>query len=112
MQKGSIQKLSILGIVLMGASAVTAWVMPKEKPAFKASGALQNSVGAGGVQQQTCKAGLANSCDFTATDNVNSFTSDAENGAVTSDAGATTVATPGNTGLNTHNGDGFHVTRA
>lgn len=78
MTKKSFQKMSILGLVLMGASAVTAAILPKADTRVFASGHLNaNSTGGSGDALKTCKAvqaGEAVDCDFTATNNVNSFT--------------------------------------
>jgi hypothetical protein len=64
MQKLSVRKLSLLGLVLMAASAVTAAILPKETPKTF-DGVLQGSTGA--VNQKTCVdvSGVKN-CTFTA----------------------------------------------
>jgi hypothetical protein len=59
MQKLSIQKVSLLGLVLMAASAVTAAILPSDSKSDKVrleNGSLTNSTTAavGGVIQQTC----------------------------------------------------------
>jgi len=64
MKNVSIKKLSLLGLVLTGASAITAAVLPKNEPK-KTTGTLVASVGAGGVQQLTCVAGTG-ACTLTA----------------------------------------------
>jgi hypothetical protein len=97
MTKG--QKLSALGLVLMGASAVCAFVMPKAEKKVFANGHLEFNSTTGGVDNQaTCKSGVINGvtkCDFTLTDN-GSFTS-AANVHTSDDVLGSTGAT--NTGM-------------
>lgn len=110
MTKG--QKFSALGLVLMGASAVCAFVMPRANNKVFANGHMEQISSEGNVKGQfTCRTGLvvgATKCDYTQTDGVNSFTS--VGGNVTSDAGLTSHD-PGlsNTGLN-DDGNGTLVT--
>ncbi len=97
MKNLSVQKLSILGLVLMGASAVTAAVMPKAKQTIP-PGELKFISARAGVNQWTCKPVVSVfNCDYTATDGVKSFTSAAP--ATTSLNGPTTGVDGQNTGL-------------
>jgi hypothetical protein len=91
MKKMSIKNLSLLGLVLMGASAVTAAILPKTSTNVRASGVLvDDSTDIDGVDGQlTCKQGVADNCDFTATGGNASFTT---GGVGTSADGATTHA--------------------
>lgn len=78
MQKLSIKKLSLLGIVLMGASALTAAILPSKKDdkseAKAANGILQNSANNG----QTCITASNGNCnDTTSVAAADSFTSGA-----------------------------------
>lgn len=81
MQKVSIQKFSLLGLVLMAASAVTAAILPsnsKNDKDFVANGSLTNSTTAaiGGVVQQTCTPTsiINNACNDTAAGEVSGTT--------------------------------------
>jgi hypothetical protein len=109
MTKLSFQKLSILGLVLMGASAVTAAILPKSNSNGKlfANGHLfANSTGGSGAALNTCKAAgtEAVNCDFTATAGVASYTTDG--------SGTSTDAANGSTGaLNTGLIGSFAVSR-
>jgi len=87
----SAKNLSLLGLVLMGASAVTAAVLPKAHSNVRAAGQLVGgSTNVNGVANQvTCKQGVADNCDFTATGGNASFTTGG-NTEGSSDAGATT----------------------
>ena len=71
MQKVSAKKISILGLVLMAASAVTAAIIPskdKDNTTFRLNGSLVDSSGAAGGTL-TCKlsADGNGACDYTAT---------------------------------------------
>lgn len=77
MQKVSVKKLSILGIVLMAASAVTAAIIPSkpdENVRFAAGSLTQNSAPGGGiVSSWTCEldttpGSINNLCNVSATD--------------------------------------------
>jgi hypothetical protein len=99
MKRYSMKNLSLLGLVLMGASAVTAAILPKEKAnAFRVSdGALANSIDGASNAQKTCIQQVgANECDFTANDQELSYSSASP--ALTSAAGLTTEAGVVNTG--------------
>jgi len=108
MNKKIVKQFSIVGLLLFISSFVVAAIRLKPVKNMRVSGALQASI-CGGRMEQTCKAGSANECDYTKTDNINSFTTEPD-GDCTSDPGLSTPAID-NTGLLTHNGDGFHVTK-
>jgi hypothetical protein len=98
MQKSSIKKLSILGLVLVAASAVTAAVLPKDnsKSDFANTDVLvQDSTSP--ANGKTCVEGNGLQCDATAasstTDGAGSSTS---NTAVTAASGNTTGDGRGN----------------
>ena len=106
MKKVSIKNLSLLGLVLLGASAVTAAIMPKEdSKKVLANGQIAlNSDGAGN-ERWTCEAGGANpDCDYTATDDVSSNTSAGGNTSATVDITTGTL----NTGDNLTEGITYH----
>lgn len=67
MQKLSIRKLSLLGLVLMAASAVTAAVLPKDDSKKTFNGKQQDSTGGGG-NQVSCinQSATSYSCTYTA----------------------------------------------
>ena len=71
MTKVSYRKLSVLGLVLMGASAVTAAILPKSNARLFSAGHIeQNSLSGVSNIQLTCKDGYqvnVQHCDFTAT---------------------------------------------
>jgi hypothetical protein len=84
----SMRKYSILSLVLIGASAVTAAVLPKNEPRKIGPGQLVASAGPHGTVQKTCKqASGVNQCTFTATGNV------AGQGSRTTVAGGTSSIT-------------------
>jgi hypothetical protein len=73
MQKVSMRNFSLLGLVLMGASAITAAILPKDRDHKTFAGATlvtstNPDLGNGINDEQTCKAGSpsANSCVITA----------------------------------------------
>lgn len=108
---GRFKKLSLLSLVLMGASAVCAFIIPKANKKVFANGHLEWDSHNGNNFQLTCRTGLiagATKCDYTQTNGVNSFTS--VDGNVTSVAGLTSH-NPGlsNTGLK-DDGNGTLVT--
>lgn len=75
------RKYSILGLVLIGASAVTAAVLPKNEPRKVDNGVLQDTNTPTVSGQQTCKPGEgAFNCTYTVTDGVLSTTTAAGNG--------------------------------
>jgi hypothetical protein len=101
------QKLSILGLVLMGASAVTAAILPKPKPAVLASGELQASFDASLNPQFTCKAGDAGTCDNSTAVKASATT---QNGQASSVDAITSTGTV-NTGLHDVGGVAVSIVR-
>ena len=91
----SLRNLSLLGLVLMGASAVTAAIMPKNTAKAGKTGEIA-LISLDGNGPRTCREIDQNGdCDLTITDNINSFSTQ---GGVTSVDALTTGAT--NTGTN------------
>jgi hypothetical protein len=67
MKNVSLRKLSLLGLVLMAASAVTAAILPKNEPKKIGPGQLADSAAAGVSGQKTCVQNSdLNQCTFTA----------------------------------------------
>lgn len=94
MQKSSIKKISILGIILAGASVVTAAVLPKSTDDSKKffTGALQGS-----TSGQTCVNGAGTACTFTG----DSTTSE-DDGALPANGSSTNGVAPiSSVGVNT-----------
>lgn len=85
--KLSTRKLSILGFVLLAASAVTAAVIPskaKDSNAKVNNGHLSDSTGASGVENTCREAGINDALDCTYTETGLSSTSGAGSNASTS----------------------------
>jgi hypothetical protein len=91
MQKLSMRKLSLLGLVLMAASAVTAAVMPKDKSdkIVRANGSLTASTGACG-NQVTCTATGSIDPNFICTISASATTASGLHTSVTALGGDTT----------------------
>jgi hypothetical protein len=89
MKKVSIKNLSLLGLVLMGASALTAAILPKEnaKKLYVEGDFLQVSASANNTPQFTCRTGnnLFN-CDFSATVDAASATTNANGTSADADS--------------------------
>lgn len=66
MQKSSIRKISILGLVLMGASAVTAAILPRNDSPKIFDGVLQDSTSSGGGQKSCVDIEGTDDCTLTA----------------------------------------------
>lgn len=92
MQKVSLKKLSILGLVLMAASAVTAAIIPNSKSDAFATPSLTQSAGAASTAscEFTDNAATQPCKDVTATDGLNSLSTD-DNGASNNTDGLTTL---------------------
>lgn len=71
MQKNSLRKLSILGLVLMAASAVTAAILPATNKEVKdyTPGSLTNSSGGGLTCEVDSAGGIDASCNITTNTN-------------------------------------------
>lgn len=105
MKKVSLRNLSLLGLVLMGASAVTAAILPKKASSLAKTGRLvAGSISVGGTPQLTCDlAAINRDCDYTA--NGAGSTTSAEGEASSADVpGSTGVGATHNTGTNLVNG--------
>jgi hypothetical protein len=99
MEKLTMRKASLLGLVLLGASAVTAFVIPSRKDTSndrQANGKLQlQSVAAGGGAQNTCiTASAAQNCNETTSHGVgagSATSADGDESSFTADSGNTTA---------------------
>jgi hypothetical protein len=106
MKKVSLRNLSLLGLVLMGASAVTAAILPKKSANVLKTGRLvAGSISIGGTPQLTCDLAAQNrDCDYTATNGVGSTTSADGEQSSADVAGSTGAGVTHNTGTNLVNG--------